>query len=277
MTTALETAVQPWRSPLLDSLPGIAHAITRRVPDMGKADGNVGFGAPRDRDDAWAMRQQWCHATGLAAERLVTLGQIHGADVHHVTVADAGKGAAPGSPQIGLGDALITNVPGPVLMTLHADCQPILLADPARRGHGPAVAVVHAGWRGAAANAVGATLDAMRAAFGTNPCDVHAALGPAIGVCCYEVGEDVATAWRRVAGSDAGAALHVRGNRYRFSLAAANALLLSRSGVRNASIEPSTICTRCQTDEWFSHRGQGRHTGRFGAMIAVAGDGAPAR
>ena len=66
--------------------------MTRRVAGMGKADGNVGFGAPRDRDDAWAMRQQWCAAAGLAPDRLVTLGQVHGADVHVVAAGDAGTG-----------------------------------------------------------------------------------------------------------------------------------------------------------------------------------------
>jgi YfiH family protein len=274
MSSHLATVAQPWRSELLASLPGVTHAVTRRVVGMGAADGNVGFGAPRDRADAWAMRQHWCAAAGLDPGHLVTLGQVHGTEVHLVTAVDAGRGAAPGSSQIGLGDALITNTPGPILMTLHADCQPIFLVDPWRPGHPLAVAVAHSGWRGTVADAVGASLVAMTAAYGTRPRDVYASLGPAIQSCCYDVGEEVANGWRDQAGIEADGALEVGGDRIRFSLTAANALLLLRAGVPEANIERSSVCTRCDGEHWFSHRGQGPDTGRFGAMIAIANDGA---
>jgi YfiH family protein len=295
----------PWHSELLSSIPGVAHGLTRRVEDMGRAHGNIGFSAPRDRDDAWVMRRHWCAALGFEPEHLVTLGQIHGRDVHVVTKAHAGHGARPGSTQIGLGDALVTNQVGPVLMTLHADCQPVLVVDPGAGRRGPAVGVVHAGWRGTVANIVGATLGVMAAAFGTRADDVHVVLGPAIGRCCYDVGEDVVDAWRQVAGADADEALATGGPspvktlrvpgpmspvpahagsasawspmspvtwgplRHRFSLTAANALLLNRAGVHAANMEVSGICTKCDGDHWFSHRGQGPQTGRFGAMISI--------
>lgn len=267
------TAIVPtvWQSALLGSLPGITHGLTQRAPGMGRADGNVAFSAPRDRADAWAMRQQWCAAAGLDAERLVTLGQVHGADAHLATRGHAGWGARPGSGQIGLGDALITNERGPVLMTLHADCQAILFVDPARNGRGPAVAVAHAGWRGTVAGVAGQTVAAMAGAFGTKPADLHVVLGPAIGACCYTVGEEVVAAWDAVAGDDAsGAITHANGSVY-FSLQDANRQMLSWAGIRDENMEMSSICTRCLGDQWFSHRGQGPMTGRFGAMIAIAG------
>jgi YfiH family protein len=259
----------PWQSELLASIPGVAHGITRRVEGLGRAHGNIGFSAPRDRDDAWAMRQHWCAALDLVPDYLVTLGQVHGRDVRIATKAQAGHGARPGSMQIGLGDALITNQIGPVLMTLHADCQPVLVVDPGVGRRGPAVGVAHAGWRGTVADIVGATLAVMASAFGTRADDVHVVLGPAIGRCCYHVGDDVAHAWREIAGADAGEALEPVGDRFRFSLAAANRLLLDRAGVRATNIETSAICTKCEGDYWFSHRGQGAQTGRFGAMIAI--------
>jgi YfiH family protein len=218
------------------------------------------------------MRERWCSTLSLTAQSLVTLGQIHGNDVHVVAAADAGHGAKPGSPQIGLGDALVTNQAGPVLMTLHADCQPILFVDPGSGRRSPAVAAAHAGWRGTVSDVVGATLSAMAAAFGTRPENVHVSLGPAIGLCCYDVGDDVLNAWREQAGSDAEAAIESSGGCYRFSLTAANSLLLGRAGVRAAHVEVSAICTRCDGDHWFSHRGQGQHTGRFGAMVSILGD-----
>ncbi len=266
-------SVMPWQSELLSSIPGVAHGITRRVAGLGRAHGNIGFSAPRDRDDAWAMRQRWCAAMNFVPEHLVTLGQVHGRDVHIATMAHAGRGAKPAaggpSAQIGLGDALVTNQTGPVLMTLHADCQPVLIVDPGARRRGPAVGVAHAGWRGTVMDIVGATLAVMAAAFGTRADDVHVVLGPAIGRCCYDVGDEVANAWREIAGADAAEALESHGDRHRFSLTAANRLLLDRAGVRATNVETSAICTKCDGDHWFSHRGQGAQTGRFGAMIAI--------
>jgi YfiH family protein len=259
-----------WRSDLLASLPGVIHGVTRRVPGLGRAGGNIGFRAPRDKRDAWEMRQRWCAAADLSAKDLVTLGQVHGANVHVVAARHAGWGAQPGSGQIGLGDALVTGEWGPVLLTLHADCQPVLFVVPQTGSRGPIVAVAHAGWRGTVAGVVRQTLEVMRDEFGAPAADVHVALGPAIGQCCYEVGEDVATAWRDVAGAEASGALANGNGRYRFGLTAANLLLLLRTGVRPEHIDVSPICTRCDGDRWFSHRGQGAETGRFGAMIALA-------
>jgi YfiH family protein len=262
-----------WRSDLLAALPGVLHGVTRRVPGMGVADGNVGFSAPRNRADAWAMRKRWCAAAGLDADNLVTLGQVHGADVHMLSATDAGRGAMPGSLQIGLGDALMTNEAGPVLMTLHADCQPIFFIDPGTPRRGAAVAVAHAGWRGTVADIAGSTVAAMTLAYGTSPEDLRVALGPAIGACCYAVGGDVAHAWRDRVGTEASAALAADGEGFRFSMTVANTLLLARAGVRLENIEATAICTRCDGEHWFSHRGQGAQTGRFGAMIAIQGDG----
>lgn len=259
----------PVRSELLATVKEVRHALTGRVEGMGMADGNVGYSAPRDRADAWAMRQQWCALSGFDVTCLVTLGQIHGTDVQIAAAGHAGWGAMPGSRQIGLGDVLITAEPGPVLMTLHADCQPILVVDPGSARRGPVVAAIHAGWRGTVDDIVGRTIEVMREAYGSKAADVQVFLGPAIGVCCYEVGDEVVSAWSGRAGSGAGAALSPGNGRSHFSLAAANALLLERAGVRAAQIEQSPICTRCNGDHWFSHRGQGADTGRFAALIAI--------
>ncbi len=271
MTIPTDRMVVPWRSALLASLPGVAHAVTHRVEGMGAADGNVAYSAPRDTRDAWSMRQRWCAASGVDAAQLVTLGQIHGAVVQRVASVHAGWGAMPGSGQIGLGDALVTHEVGPVLMTLHADCQPILFVDPRRGRRRPVIGVAHAGWRGTVADVAGQTVRAMADAYGTRAADVHVVLGPAIGPCCYEVGEEVAQAWRDRAGDAAGAALRPSAERYMFSLRSANALLLNRAGIRAEQIETSTLCTRCEGRNWFSHRGQGPATGRFGAMITIEG------
>ncbi len=254
------------RSRLLATLPGIVHGLTGRVPGLGDADGNVGYSPPRDGNDAWEMRQKWSAAIGVDPESIVTAGQVHGTTVLHVTAAQAGRGGRPRTPRLGLADALITDEPGLALMTLHADCVPILLVDPQR----PAIAAVHAGWRGTVNDIAGATLLAMQRAFGSQPANIVAYLGPAIGACCYQVGADVAAAWQPLAAAMPDDVLQRDGERWRFNLHAANRALLVRAGVPASQIERSAICTCCAADDWFSHRGQGSATGRFGAIIALS-------
>jgi len=140
--SSLEAALPPvearvLRSALLSSVPGIAHGLTGRIPGMGRADGNVGYGPPRDKEDAWEMRQAWASVVGVDPARLATAGQIHGNAVLRVHSDDAGVGARPDSGLVGLGDALISNEAGPVLFSLHADCLPLLLVDPERPGYLP--------------------------------------------------------------------------------------------------------------------------------------------
>jgi YfiH family protein len=247
-------------------VPGIVHGITGRVPGLGLADGNLGYGAPRDTADAWRMRLRWSAAIGVDPDRLASARQVHGADALRVAAADAGLGARAGSGWVGAADVLLTDEPGVALLSLHADCLPLLLVDPIR----PAVAVVHAGWRGTVADVAGAAVRAMTAHHGSRPADLLAFLGPAIGPCCYEVGPEVASAWRGRLGDEPDPALTPTGARWTFDLPAANALLLLRAGLASTHLEQSGVCTRCAGEAWFSHRGQGPTTGRFGAVIALA-------
>lgn len=253
------------RSQLLASVPGVVHGITRRVVGVGLADGNVGYSAPRDREDAWSMRRQWLAAAGLEAAQIVVGSQVHGRGVMVIRAEDAGHGAAPESRPVGVADGLVSSERGVVLMTLHADCMPIMLCDPIQR----VVATIHAGWRGTVADVAGATIQTMHDQFGSEPADILAYLGPAIGACCYVVGHDVFGAWGECAGDTAPGAIMAAGDRWTFDLATANRLLLLRAGLRSEQIEESSICTRCGGDEWFSHRGQGPATGRYGAFIAL--------
>lgn len=270
VSTSTSTCCPPLpvaRAALLATLPCVVHGITGRVPGMGAAAGNIGFSAPRDQADAWRMRQRWAAAIGVDPHALTVAGQIHGTTVRHVTATEAGAGAAPGTPHLGLADALITDAPGVVLLSLHADCLPLLLVDPRR----PAVGVVHAGWRGTVGDIAGATVRAMTRSFGTNPADLLAFLGPAIHACCYEVGPDVVSPWLDQGNDfpEGGQAIGRIGNATTFDLPLANSLLLQRVGVPPTAIEISPTCTSCSKDQYFSHRAQGPGTGRFGAIIAL--------
>ncbi|MDQ3168074.1 MAG: peptidoglycan editing factor PgeF [Chloroflexota bacterium] len=258
-----------WQASNLSSVPGICHGATGRVPGSDLAEGNIGYGPPRDRDLAWAWRQRWAAVIGIEPERLVAARQIHGTAVLRVVAADAGRGAHPGSEPAGTADALVTDVPGLPLLSLHADCQPIFFVDPERR----VVAIAHAGWRGVVADIAAATVRAMRDQFGTDPATLQIGLGPAISGGRYQVGLEVMDAWRATAGELAEAAITTHGTQFRFDISAANRSLLVRAGVPPENIVTADVCTATDGDRWFSHRGQGPTTGRFGAIISLAGEG----
>lgn len=180
--------------------------------------------------------------------------QVHGARVVRVGAGRAGAGWDGRAGPIADADALLVSRAGLPVAVLVADCLPIALADPAAG----LLAVVHAGWRGLAAGVIERALARFPA-----PRRLLAAIGPAVGPCHYEVGEDVALAV--AAGSEAGAVTARRGGRVRLDLAATAARVLRAAGVRR--LEAAGACTACEEGRFFSHRRDGR-TGRQ-ALIAV--------
>ena len=156
-------------------------------------------------------------------ERLATVKQIHSAKC----VPAEGRSGV-----LGEAYAIVENTPGNMIAVKTADCLPILLVDERRR----AIAAVHAGWRGTAAHIVAAAIDAMTRRFGTEPKDLHAAIGPGIGACCYEVGPEVMAQFGE----------HSRGH---LDLEAENGRQLEQSGVTPQRIYASHLCTMCRSDE----------------------------
>lgn len=261
----------PLVSQLLSSAAGVVHGITHKVIGMGEADGNVGDSPPRDPADAWEMRRQWAESIGYDPERLVRTGQVHENDVFVVKEEHQGMGRRRDTPTPASADAMITQAINVPIMTLAADCLPLLMYDPKQR----AVAAVHAGWRSTVQDIAGETVRAMQREFGTDPADLLAFLGPAIGVCCNEVGPEVTAEWRGIAdslGPLRELAVTRPSVKEHFDVPRANTLLLQRAGVLAEHIEVSSICTKCNLDDWFSHRGQGIATGRQGGVIMLTED-----
>ena len=158
-------------------------------------------------------------------------------------------------------DAIITNTPGTALAAFTADCTPILLWD-AQNG---AVGAIHAGWRGTAQDIAGKTVRKMAAEFGCHPSNIHAAIGPNIGLCCFEAGPEVAQAMLDTFGAEANAMIRPLGEKFYLDLKQINALALRRAGVTH--IEISTHCTKCQPERYWSHRFHGAARGSQGAII----------
>ena len=154
------------------------------------------------------------------------------------------------------GDALITNEPGVVVGVKTADCVPVLLADPATH----AVAAVHAGWRGSAQNIASAAVHELVTRYGARAQDLHAAIGPGIGVCCYEVSPEVAQQFGPWIPEYSGAVTPLR-----IDLARVNAVQLSLAGVTN--IWRAGECTFCNADRYYSFRREKEQAGRMTSFI----------
>ena len=174
---------------------------------------------------------------------MASLRQIHSS---LSLVADRPEGC------VGEGDALLTAEPGVTVSVRTADCFPVLLVDL----HHHAVAAVHAGWRGTAEGVVVETLRRMRAEFGTKAVDISAAIGPGIGACCYQVGQEVA--WR-FGLAHAG----------RVDLAAENLRQLTTEGVPRESISLAGVCTFCDPARFYSWRRDREGAGRMISYIRL--------
>ena len=157
-------------------------------------------------------------------------------------------------------DALVTDQTDIILTILTADCVPVLLYDPVKR----VVAAVHAGWRGTQADIVTKTIRVMSDKFGSRPSDILAGVAPAIGQCCYEVGEDVALHFL-----DHSDAIERCGEKYMLDLPQINRKQMILAGVLEAHIEMSDICTACEVVEYFSYRKEQGCSGRFMSMIGM--------
>jgi polyphenol oxidase len=211
---------------------------------------------------AWATALA---SVGCDVSQIARVRQVHGAAVRVVRAADL---AAPVSDA----DAVITNVPGLAVAVVAADCVPVLIADP-RTG---AVAAVHAGWRGTAANVVGAAVAAMTREFGVWPDTLVAAIGPSIGACCYEVGEELLAAFTAAGHSSVDLAewfARDQAGRLRLDLWQANADLLVGAGVPRAQVHVAGLCTKTHVHVLESFRVDGARAGRMAAIIVAQGQG----
>jgi len=221
--------------PLLETVPDLAHAFT-----------------VSGSDPAAVMAAMTSHPLPL-----FTLRQVHGAVV---VAMDETRPALPASPAPP-GDALVTARRGAALCVQVADCIPILMADPVSG----LVAAVHAGWRGTVAGVLPATLRMFRARGGRTA-DVRMALGPSIGACCFEVGEEVVEAFRRSV-PDAGSCI-LPGPRPRIDLIEANRRQALALGVGPENIGAAGLCTACRPDLLESYRRSGGASGRMAGVIA---------
>ncbi|MBI4365729.1 MAG: peptidoglycan editing factor PgeF, partial [Deltaproteobacteria bacterium] len=181
--------------------------------------------------------------------------QVHGAVCHAVdAVTDAPL----------IGDAFVSATPGIVLHIRTADCLPILWWDPAAA----VVGAIHAGWRGLAVGVISAALSHAAKRYGVRPQHVRAAIGPAIGPQCYEVGDEVLAVLRSAGHDSTQIATAASGGKWLVHLAAAAAEELRRCGVPGDAIACADLCTHCEPALFHSYR---RAPGEQGRQVSFIG------
>ncbi len=261
LTRAGEVGVLSW--PWLVEL-GVDAVVTTR--DHGVSAGpyrslNLGLHVGDDPGAVTENRRRAASALGAAVGDLVFATQVHGTRATVVAPADAGRGARDSDDAIEAADALVTAEPGPVLVTLVADCSPVLLVDPDAR----VLATVHAGWRGAVAGTVRAALETM-AALGARVGRTVCVIGPTVSPAAYEVGHEVAVAVRDAFGEDASEVLRSHGGRWLMDVAGANRLQLRAAGISDDRISASRFTSG--DAPFFSDRAA-RPCGRFGLLARL--------
>lgn len=275
------------RAKSLAKIPWLIHGFSTRqggvTDEYGGAQLNLGFTKEDKRGHVEQNRERFIRALGAESNGklwpLVNLSQVHSPAIFRVN----GRDGVPHS-----GDGLITNAPGVLIAVKVADCMPIIAVDTTRR----AVAVFHAGWRGTVQRIVEKGIGEMRRQFGSNPKDIHIAIGPGIGVCCYQVGDDLIERFRsQFAYADElieevfdSYSLHTRypllflnqrapghGESAKvphLDLVKANTRQAIDAGVPEKNIEALNLCTGCRTDIFFSHRKE-HVTGRMMAAVGI--------
>jgi len=237
METALLRAV---KVPALAAIPGLVHGFEQRL-------------GSKHSESREASRERV--GRGLAAfGRLLLLKQVHGARVLHAPWE--------GMPEA---DAATARDAGLFLGVETADCLPLLLVDP-KRG---ALGVAHAGWRGTAAGVATRAVEAL-VSQGSRPEDLLAALGPAIGPCCYEVGDELRPAFEEWGGD-----LFRTGARGRphLDVRTANRRQLRGAGLREEHIHEVAECTFCRADLYHSYRRDGPGGGRMISFVGFRENG----
>jgi len=215
--------------------------------------GTVGDDAARVHEN----RTRSFAAVARSLDSAFDVWQVHSADA---VLARAPR--PPGEPHQ-KADIMFTDRPEVTLYMRFADCVPVLLYDPQKA----VVGIAHAGWLGTVRGASQAAVQTMIRAYGSDPADIVAGIGPSIGVDHYEVGPEVVAQIEQAFGGEGIQLIETREGRTYLDLWAANKIQLARAGVEH--VEVAGLCTACHLDDWYSHRAEKGKTGRFGALIAL--------
>lgn len=247
--------------PILNEYEGLLHCFTTRKGGVSKGayeSMNLGFGTGDDEESVTRNYHIMTEKLGIKIKDIVETNQTHTNNIRYVT--DKDKGKAMKDPEYTDIDGLYTDKKNVALMSFHADCNAVFFYDPVKK----LIGLCHAGWRGTVTNITGKMIDAL-VDLGSNPADLMAAISPSLGQCCFEVDKDVADLFisTNIKYKDF---MTRKGVKYHFDLWEINKYNMVQSGMNENNIDISGLCSKCNNDLFFSHRGQ---KGKRGLMTGI--------
>ncbi|MCK5558890.1 MAG: peptidoglycan editing factor PgeF [Candidatus Hydrogenedentes bacterium] len=251
----------------LAKISGLVAAISTREGGVSKPPYDSANMALHVGDDPAAVlenRYRICSELGIDAGDLVCAEQVHANRVVRVTEGDRGSGATSADDALPVTDGLLTDVRGLPLVVFTADCVPVFVYEPTRK----VVGIAHAGWRGTLFGVAEALIATMENVFGGDPQSCKVALGPSAGPCCYEVGDEVVSAFQENGYPEEKIFSRTGHDKFNLNLWEVNALQLEKSRVPRDNISCSPQCSVCSST-YFSCRRDGAVTGRNMSVIML--------
>lgn len=258
--------------PVLEEQGWLAHCFSTRLGGVSEgiyASMNFREDAEDTEENVRENYRRIAALLGMDIQRFVRSKLVHGNQIHLVTSKDYGEGVIRPTRLEGY-DGLMTDQPGVTLVATFADCVPLYFVDPVHR----AIALSHSGWRGTVAGVGRETVYAMKAAFGTDPKQILACIGPCICKTCYEVGEDVFLKFVALQNEQKGTDLaeigKKKGNgKYQLDLRKANQAVLLEAGILKEHLVTADFCTCCNREYLFSHRATKGKRGNLAAFLSI--------
>lgn len=257
--------------PAFEKFPEFYHGFSTRLGGVSKgiySSMNLSFTRGDEEEAVLENYRRIADAIGFSMEGIVCSDQTHTVHIRQVTEADKGKGVLQKKDYTDI-DGLITNVPGITLTTFYADCVPLFFLDPVNKAAG----LAHSGWRGTVGRMGEKMVKAMKDAFGSEPENLYAGIGPSICQDCYEVSADVADRFREEFQGyeeDAGLLYKTKPGKYQLNLWKANEIVLTEAGILREHISFPGICTCCNPEYLFSHRASQGKRGNLCAFLGVS-------
>lgn len=252
----------------LSEIPFIHHAFSTKIGADSRTVHPMDMSFDHDDFDAVTDNyKNFCRAAGFDYPSLVASSQDHHTFVRVCTSAEKGIGIYR-EKDIQSVDGLVTIEPGLTLCTYYADCTPLFFVDTATH----AIGLAHAGWRGTVGRIAAKVVATMRESFGTDPADLVCAIGPNIGVCCYEVDEPCVKHFYALGLRDERFVFPKDDGKFMLDMLECNKQILMDCGVREEKITLGDLCTKCSSDFLWSHRATNGDRGTMSAFLRINPD-----
>lgn len=256
--------------PAFKKTEGVKHLFTTRFGGVSQgifSTMNLSFTRGDEKEAVYENYRRIAKVMECDMEDMVCSHQTHTANIRKVTAADRGKGLTCPQDFEDI-DGLVTSEKGICLALFFADCVPVYFADPVKK----VIGLAHSGWKGTVSRISREMVRLMVEDYGCMEKDIVVAIGPSICQECYEVSEDVATAFEEAFGGAKEDGILLPGKaqgKYQLGLWQAVERTLLESGILKENITVTDVCTCCNPEILFSHRASNGKRGNLGAFLRL--------